>query len=316
MAAKSVVLAFFKDEVAADDAAESLKAWYKANGDVKMSAIGVLALDEKGKLKTHKLGKRSVGKGAGIGLLLAVIAPPTLLAGVIGGGLLGAFHHKGLGLKGEDRDRIAAQLAGGKAAVGVLASESEAPAVIRQARRARRDPGGLHGYRGGRRRGRGGRPGRRGGRGRRRRRPDDHRRHRPGDLRRAARGRRHDVRPARSDGTRGHRGAAGQGERAAHRGAPRRLVATPGQARLRGRLGRTTALHRVDQGGHGLNRCRPIGRPTYTSTPPVNRGWGRRIPSLHRPCRRTPRRTGRMTSEIYAFVEACSRGPSGEPADG
>ncbi len=130
MAAKSVVLAFFKDEAAADDAAESLKAWYKANGDVKMSAIGVLALDDKGKLKTHKLGKRSVGKGAGIGLLLAVIAPPTLLAGVIGGGLLGAFHHKGLGLKGEDRDRIAAQLAGGKAAVGVLASESETPAVV------------------------------------------------------------------------------------------------------------------------------------------------------------------------------------------
>ena len=130
MANKSVVLAFFNDEAAADDAAESLKAWYKANGDVKMSAIGVLALDDKGKLKTHKLGKRSVGKGAGIGLLLAVIAPPTLLAGVIGGGLLGAFHHKGLGLKGEDRDRIAAQLAGGKAAVGVLASEAESPAVV------------------------------------------------------------------------------------------------------------------------------------------------------------------------------------------
>ena len=129
MADKSVVLAFFNDEAAADDAAESLKAWYKANGDVKMSAIGVLVLDDKGKLKTHKLGKRSVGKGAGIGLVLAVIAPPTLLAGVIGGGLLGAFHHKGLGLKSEDRDRIAAQLAGGKAAVGVLAREDETTAV-------------------------------------------------------------------------------------------------------------------------------------------------------------------------------------------
>ena len=52
--------------------------------------------------------------------MLAVIAPPTLLAGVIGGGLLGAFHPKGLGLKAEDRERIAAQLTGGKAAVGVL----------------------------------------------------------------------------------------------------------------------------------------------------------------------------------------------------
>ncbi len=117
---KTVVLAFFKDEAAADDAVESLKSWDKADREVKLDAIGVLALDDKGKIKTHKLGKRSVGKGAGIGLVLAVIAPPTLLAGVIGGGLLGAFHHKGLGLKAADRERIAAQLSGGQAAVGVL----------------------------------------------------------------------------------------------------------------------------------------------------------------------------------------------------
>jgi predicted flap endonuclease-1-like 5' DNA nuclease len=120
MAGKTVVLAFFKDEAAADDAVESLKAWDKADRDIKLDAIGVLALDDQGKIKTHKLGKRSVGKGAGIGLVLAVIAPPTLLAGVIGGGLLGAFHHKGLGLKAADRDRIAAQLTRGQAAVGVL----------------------------------------------------------------------------------------------------------------------------------------------------------------------------------------------------
>ena len=120
MAGKTVVLAFFKDEATADDAVESLKAWDKADREVKLDAIGVLALDDKGKIKTHKLGKRSVGKGAGIGLVLAVIAPPTLLAGVIGGGLLGAFHHKGLGLKAADRDRIAAQLTRGQAAVGVL----------------------------------------------------------------------------------------------------------------------------------------------------------------------------------------------------
>lgn len=130
MADKSVVLAFFDDEVAADDAVESLKDWYKANDDVKLSAIGVLVLDDNGKIKTHKLGKRSIGKGAGIGLLLAVIAPPTLLAGVIGGGLLGAFHHKGLGLTSEQRDRIEANLAGGKAAVGVLVGEYEATAVV------------------------------------------------------------------------------------------------------------------------------------------------------------------------------------------
>ena len=129
MARRTVVLAFFRDEADADDAVEQMKAWDKWDNDVKLNAIGVLALDDKGKLKTHKLGKRSVGKGAGIGLVLAVIAPPTLLAGVVGGGILGAFHRKNLGMKGADRDRIAAQLQGGRAAVGVLVNEDQAEAV-------------------------------------------------------------------------------------------------------------------------------------------------------------------------------------------
>ena len=120
MASKTVVLAFFNDEPTADDAVEALKKWDKADDDIKLDAIGVLALDDKGKIKTHKLGKRSVAKGAGIGLVLAVIAPPTLLAGLVGGAVIGSFHHKGLGLKAADRDRIASQLSAGQAAVGVL----------------------------------------------------------------------------------------------------------------------------------------------------------------------------------------------------
>jgi hypothetical protein len=126
MSDKQVVLAIFKDEAAADAAVESLKDWDKIDEDTKANAIGVLVLDEKGKIKTHKLGKRSTGKGAGIGLVLAVLTPPTLVAGVIGGGILGALHHKGLGLSTEDRDRIATQLTDGKAAVGVLAATDEA----------------------------------------------------------------------------------------------------------------------------------------------------------------------------------------------
>jgi hypothetical protein len=129
MADKLVVLAIFEDEAAADAAVESLKAWDKADDDIKLNSIGVLVLDDNGTIKTHKLGRRSVGKGAGIGLVLAIIAPPTLLAGVIGGGILGGLHHKGLGLAAEDRDRIAAELTGGKAAVGVLANIAEATAI-------------------------------------------------------------------------------------------------------------------------------------------------------------------------------------------
>jgi len=67
MASKTVVLAFFDDEAAADDAVEQMKAWDKLEDDVKLNAIGVMVLDDEGKLKTHKLGRRSWLKGAGIG---------------------------------------------------------------------------------------------------------------------------------------------------------------------------------------------------------------------------------------------------------
>src|SRR5205814_9697 len=81
-----------------------------AHGD----AIGILVLNEKGEVRADKLGKRSVGKGAGIGLVLALFTPVGLGVGLIGGGLLGALHHKGLGLERADRDRIGRELAGGK----------------------------------------------------------------------------------------------------------------------------------------------------------------------------------------------------------
>jgi hypothetical protein len=129
MSDKQVVLAIFENEGKADAAVQSMKDWDKADDDIKLNAIGVLVLDDKGKVKTHKLGKRSVGKGAGIGVILAIIAPPSLLAGVIGGGVLGALHHKGLGIKADERERIGAELADGKAAVGVLAAAVEASAI-------------------------------------------------------------------------------------------------------------------------------------------------------------------------------------------
>ena len=52
---------------------QSLKDWDKLDDDVKLNAIGVLVLDEKGKIKAQKIGRRSWGKGAGIGVVLAAI---------------------------------------------------------------------------------------------------------------------------------------------------------------------------------------------------------------------------------------------------
>jgi hypothetical protein len=125
MANHTVVLAIFNDEASADTAAASLKESGVAKGD----AIGVLVLDDNGKLKADKVGKRSWGKGAGIGAVVALVTPVGLAAGLIGGGLLGALHHKNLGLKETDRERLSTELQGGKAAVGVLAPVSEAKVV-------------------------------------------------------------------------------------------------------------------------------------------------------------------------------------------
>src|SRR5262249_24379678 len=92
-------------------------------------AIGVLVLDEHGEVKTEKVGSHSSGKGAGIGVVLGLLGPVGLVAGAVGGGLLGLMHHEGLGLTADDRDQIAEQLQGGKAAVGVLAGMEEGLAI-------------------------------------------------------------------------------------------------------------------------------------------------------------------------------------------
>ena len=128
MANHTVVLAIFNDEASADSAAASLKDSGVAKGD----AIGVLVLDDNGKLKADKVGKRSWGKGAGIGAVVALVTPVGLAAGLIAGGVLGAFHHKNLGLEEADRERLNSELQGGKAAVGVLAPVSEAKVVADQ----------------------------------------------------------------------------------------------------------------------------------------------------------------------------------------
>ena len=125
MANHTVVIAIFNDEVSADAAATSLK----DSGVAKRDAIGVLVLGEDGKLKADKAGKRSWGKGAGIGAVVALATPVGLAAGLIGGGLLGGLHHKNLGLNEADRERIGSELEGGKAAVGVLAPVSEVTVV-------------------------------------------------------------------------------------------------------------------------------------------------------------------------------------------
>ncbi len=127
--ASEVVVGIFPNEAAADAAVDALKAWDKIDDAVKLNAIGILALDDKGKIKTQKVGSRSVQKGAGIGTILALLTPVGLVGGIVGGAAVGAFHHKGLGLSGDEQNELAKHLEDGKAAVGVLADDQTAAVI-------------------------------------------------------------------------------------------------------------------------------------------------------------------------------------------
>lgn len=140
---QQLVLAFFADEAAADQAAEALKNWDKATEYMKLDAIGVLAKDQDGKVKQHKLGKRAGKKGMGIGIALGLIAAiPTgglslaggVLAGAVGGGVIDQFLHKGPKMTDEEVARIGSELDAGRAAVGVLTWDFETEAVAQELR--------------------------------------------------------------------------------------------------------------------------------------------------------------------------------------
>jgi uncharacterized membrane protein len=118
---KRLVIAVFDTEAAANQAVDALKDTRAFNND----AIGVLVLDEDGKLKTHKAGTTSAGKGATGGLVLGLLGPVGLGVGTIAGALVGKLHHKNLGLEDSDRERLSAALRGGKAAVGIVAAPDE-----------------------------------------------------------------------------------------------------------------------------------------------------------------------------------------------
>ena len=115
--------------------AEGLNRWAEREAAEKLldthqiQAMGVLVLDENGKLKTEKLGPRSIGTGAGIGVILAMLTPIGMAVGIIGGGILGALHHRSLFTSKDDRERLGRELQGGKAALGVTADKTGVAAI-------------------------------------------------------------------------------------------------------------------------------------------------------------------------------------------
>jgi uncharacterized membrane protein len=129
-----LVVAYFDGKDQAEQAAESLKNWDKANDDIKLGAIAVVSKNDKGKVETTNLGPRNTGKGATIGVIAGVAAGllsggltvvgGALLGGILGGGV-GALSKQGIGLSQEDLDRMQAELDAGHAALLVMADEAE-----------------------------------------------------------------------------------------------------------------------------------------------------------------------------------------------
>jgi Protein of unknown function (DUF1269) len=125
MAKRQLVLAIFPDEPAADSAAAALK----ESGIAHSDAVGILVIDDNGKLKQEKVGARSVGKGAAIGGVIAVVGTAVLGPAILVGAGVGALHHKHVGLSDADKERLMQELTSGKAAVGVMAELDQVSAV-------------------------------------------------------------------------------------------------------------------------------------------------------------------------------------------
>ena len=130
MSKKQLVLVYFGNEGAADEAVNAVKQWDKATKEIKLGAIGILVKDKDGKVKTQKVGKRNTGVGAILGVIAAVLSGGiSLLGGIVGGGVIGALFHKGLGISKDQMAKIDGYLNDGKAAVGVLVKADEVEAV-------------------------------------------------------------------------------------------------------------------------------------------------------------------------------------------
>jgi uncharacterized membrane protein len=127
---KQLVLALFADEATADSAVSDIKSWDKAKDEVKLGAIGVLVKDDKGKIKTHKLGSRKTKGGAVLFALVGLLSGGmSVLGGAVFGAIAGSLFRKGLNISKEELANLEIQLDGGKAAVGLMVDDDEADLV-------------------------------------------------------------------------------------------------------------------------------------------------------------------------------------------
>ena len=140
---KNLIVAYFDNADAADEAAKQLKHWDKSESDIKLGGMGIITMED-GELKTHKVGARAAGTGAKWGTILGATGGAATgalaLAGVLTGGIglipgaiagliigtgAGALFHKKIGMSDEDRARLENHLRNGGAALAVMADAVE-----------------------------------------------------------------------------------------------------------------------------------------------------------------------------------------------
>jgi len=135
---RNLIIAYFPSKETAEKAARHLKKWDKKRGDIKLGGVGIITLDDEGKLKTHKVGARAGGTGAKWGTILGISAGIlsgglTLIGGAVvglaAGSVAGALFRKKIGMDDEDKERLMQHLQDGGAALAAMADEDEVEAT-------------------------------------------------------------------------------------------------------------------------------------------------------------------------------------------
>ncbi len=130
----NLTIAYFASEETAKEAAEKLKDWDKDLGAIDLGAIGILTMNKKGKLKTHKVGAHATGTGAKWGTALGAAA--GILTGGIGliggavvgltaGSIAGSLFHKQIGMDDDEKARLEEHLKDGGAALAVMTNKHD-----------------------------------------------------------------------------------------------------------------------------------------------------------------------------------------------
>jgi uncharacterized membrane protein len=134
-----LLIAYFPTADFAREAAEFVKEWDKNIIEIDLGAMGILTMNEDGKVKTEKIGDRATGKGAKWGLLVGAVTGIftgglTLvggaLAGLAVGSVTGALFHRGLGMTDQQKEQLESHLKDGGAALAVITPEEQVQPTV------------------------------------------------------------------------------------------------------------------------------------------------------------------------------------------